>query len=306
MNKIYQFYALSEEKDPQNFRYIGVTSKSIKQRFSGHKYCAMHQNKRNCPVHKWMYSVYNNGGNIIYTKIAECPESIWKDTEKSLIAQYRKTYNLLNIDEGGLGVITKEKRNTSGIQRSANAHKKSIVLFNLKGDLIDICESLKEAQEKYKLNRTSIGNVLHGRSKTCGGYYIITYELFNSPNFNIKDYINNSNNSREKHKAVYQFTLEGELVKCFKSKREANINNNFNSGAIYRAIKNKTAYKDYYWSYEPTIDITNFNSIYKYKYNNKLYKTQKELGDDLNLASCTISAHIINKIPINGIFIEIL
>lgn len=172
--------------------------------------------------------------------------------------------------------------------------------------MIAICKSLKEATEKYKLNRTSIGNVLHGRSKTCGGYYIITYEEFKNPKFNIKDFINNSNNSREKHKVIYQFTLQGDLVQGFKSKREANLTNNFNQGAIFRAIKNKTPYKNYYWSYNSVINISDYKSIYKYKYNNKLYKTQTELGKTLNLSSCTISAHIVNNIPINGMYIEVL
>lgn len=306
MEKIYQFYALSEESAPQDFRYIGVTSKNINQRFSGHKYCANHCNKRSLPVHKWMYSVYKNGGNVIYTKIAECPESDWEKTEKFLIAKYKTLHNLLNIDEGGRGVVTKEKRLTSGIQRSINAHKKSIVLFNLKGELVDICDSVKAVHEKYKLNRTSIGNVLHGRSKTCGGYYIVTYKEFNEPDFNIKNVINNSNNSRKKHRAIYQFTLQGNLVQCFKSKRAANLISNFNKEAIFRAIKNKTAYKNYYWSYNSIINIEDYKSIYKYQYDNKLYKTQTELGKTLNLASCTISAHIVNSIPINGMYIKIL
>lgn len=306
MEKLYQFYALSEESTPQNFRYIGVTSKEINQRFAGHKYCAMHETKRNCPVHKWMYSVYKKGGNIIYTKIAECSENNWEETEKKLISKYKESNDLLNIDDGGRGVITKEKRNISGIQRSIQAHNKSIVLFNLKGDLVDICNSLKEACEKYKLNRTSIGNVLHGRSKTCGGYYIVSYKQFNDPNFDIKSFINNSNNSRKKQKVIYQFDLQGNLLQCFKSKREANLTNNLDQGALYRSIKNKTIYKNSYWSYDSSININEFKSLYKYKYNNKLYKSQKDIGKDLNLAKCTISAHVVNKIPINGMLIETL
>ena len=87
MEKLYQFYALSEESTPQNFRYIGVTSKEINQRFAGHKDCAMHETKSSCPVHKWMYSVYKKGGNIIYTKIAECSGDKWEETEKKLNEQ---------------------------------------------------------------------------------------------------------------------------------------------------------------------------------------------------------------------------
>lgn len=33
-SKIYRFYTLSEENDPTNIRYVGVTTKNISERFS--------------------------------------------------------------------------------------------------------------------------------------------------------------------------------------------------------------------------------------------------------------------------------
>lgn len=306
MSKIYQFYALSEENTPQTFRYIGVTSTSLSQRFSGHKYCATHAAKRNCPVHKWMYSVYQKGGNIIYTKLTECLEDEWEITEKTLIKQYNKDHLLLNVDEGGRGVITKEKRNISGIERSIKAHEKTIVLIDPKGETFEICNSVKEASEKFNLNKTSIGNVLHGRSITCGGYYITTYSEFCADNFNIQDFINEKNNSKAKFKAIYQFDLSGNLINCFKSKRLLSKENHFSPNAILKAINNKTVYKDCYWSYASKIDQNEFKSPYKYKYDGILYKTQASLGKVLNLSACTISAHVVQHIPINGKLIEIL
>lgn len=80
----------------------------------------------------------------------------------------------------------------------------------------------------------------------------------------------------------------------------------FDQGATLRAIRNKSIYKNCYWSYNSTINISEFKSEFKYKFNNKLYRTQKELGTELNLAKCTIGAHINNNTPINGKFIEIL
>lgn len=168
-----------------------------------------------------MYSVYKKGGNIISTKIAECGEDDWEKMEQDLISQYSLTHKLLNVDKGGAGVITKEKRNISGIQRSAEAHKKAIVLLDTKGILVDICDSVNTASKKYKLSRTSIGNVLSGRSKTCGGYYIILQDTYKSPDFNVKEFIDNINNSKRKQKTIYQFNLSGELINSFKSKRNA-------------------------------------------------------------------------------------
>lgn len=63
-----------------------------------------------------MYSVYNKGGKIIPIKIAECSESEWENKEKALIKEYKeKGYRLLNIDEGGKGSITLEKRSKDSI-----------------------------------------------------------------------------------------------------------------------------------------------------------------------------------------------
>ena len=71
-NKIYHFYVLKSDLDPEQIRYVGVTSTTINKRFSQHKYCATHPEKCGLPVHKWMSSVYKKGGKIIIEKIDEC------------------------------------------------------------------------------------------------------------------------------------------------------------------------------------------------------------------------------------------
>lgn len=65
MERIYNFYVLSASSDIENVRYVGVTTKTVQQRFYGHKYCANNEQKRGLPVHKWMYSHYQKGETII-------------------------------------------------------------------------------------------------------------------------------------------------------------------------------------------------------------------------------------------------
>ena len=110
--QIYRFYVLSASNDPDNYRYLGVTSRqTVKQRFYGHKYCAMHDNKRILPVHKWMYKHYQNNEEILVKEIHTCDKEIWKNEEKRLIKEYRDAgYDLLNIQEGGDGVVSKDMR----------------------------------------------------------------------------------------------------------------------------------------------------------------------------------------------------
>lgn len=71
-----------------------------------------------------MYSVYEKGGKINIEKIDECSELEWEEREQFLIQKYKDLgHKLLNIDNGGKGVITKEKRSIDSITRSVEAHK---------------------------------------------------------------------------------------------------------------------------------------------------------------------------------------
>lgn len=72
MQKLYYFYTLSSSANSSNIRYVGVTTCKLSQRLSGHKYCALHKDKRSTPVHKWMFSEYTLGNTIIITRIDTC------------------------------------------------------------------------------------------------------------------------------------------------------------------------------------------------------------------------------------------
>lgn len=253
-----------------------------------------------------MSSVYKNGGTVIWTKIDECNESEWENKEIYLINTYKQKFNLLNLDNGGKGVITEEKRSKSSIQRSSEGHYKKIVLLNKLGEVVDICESIKEACEKYQLSKTAIGNVLSGRSKTTKGYYILLYEIFSQADFNTKNYIQEINDSKSSVKLVYRFSLKGDLLDCYNSLSEASRQLNFDKDGISRAIKKKTIYKENYWSNNYIINITEFEKLFKYSYNGKLFKTQKEIAEYLELKECTINNAIRLSNPLKGHLIEIL
>ena len=298
--KMYQFYALSASDSPQEYRYVGVTSKSINIRFSQHKYCAKHPEKCGLPVHKWMASIYKKGGTILCTKIDECTEAEWENREIYLIDEYKKKYNLLNLDKGGKGVITSEKRSKSSLQRNAEGHYKKIVLFDKLGKNIHICNSVKEACETYNIPKTAVGNVLSGRSKTSKGYYIVTYEDYMSPEFNINKYIQNKTDSTKINKLVYRYDLNGNFLECFNSQQEIKRKYGFDDGAIRRAIKNKTIYKESYWTNTNTINIIDFEKEYKYLYNNIKFRTLHEIAEYVNLKDCTISNALRENRPIKG------
>ncbi len=97
----------------------------------------MHPEKRGLPVHKWMWSKYEKGLDIVVKEIDSCDEKDWEEKEKYWISRYKEGGNLLNISDGGKGVIPKDSRTLSSIERSAKAHEKAITLLNKNGDIIE-------------------------------------------------------------------------------------------------------------------------------------------------------------------------
>lgn len=74
-----------------------------------------------------MYSEIQSGYEIKIKQIDQCLESEWEDRERYWISYYKKLgFKLLNVSPGGKGVVTKEMRELSSIQRSVNAHKRPI------------------------------------------------------------------------------------------------------------------------------------------------------------------------------------
>lgn len=300
MEKIYHFYVLSASDSPQRVRYVGTTTRSVQERLYQHRYCAKNSTKRKLPVHKWMYSKYELGLDILVTEIDSCLEEELEEKEQYWINKYSELDDLMNIDKGGKGVITKEKRNKDGLERSSEAHYKKIVLFNKEEELVEICESCKYAVKKYNLNRTSIGNVLSGRTKTVNNYYIVSFDTYSDPKFNISKHIQSLNDSNTTVKLIYKYSLDWKLLKVYLNQQEVATLENYDRSSISRAIKNKKIYKDCYWTNTKTIDFNTYEKLYKYEYNSKKFKTQKELAEYLGYEPCTISTAIRNKKMLKG------
>lgn len=247
--KKFIIYKLTSSEFPEEIRYIGVTTQTLQKRFYHHKYCTKNQSKRNLPVHKWMWSVYNKGFDVIITQIDECLENLWEEKEQFYIKSFKfGGHLLLNIDKGGNGVITKEKREIDGIKRSIDSHKVAVVALYKDGNLFKEFSSQKEAAEDLNIkSKSAINNVLQGRSKTCAGYIWVTKENYLNNNYSL-DIFN-------KHKKIsfYQFNLEGDLLKEFNSKKE--LLGKSNSSALDKALSNQTIYRNSYWSYNNKINI---------------------------------------------------
>ena len=300
-NKKFQFYVLSSSEDPENVRYVGVTTKKINERFSQHKYCAMHPEKRGLPVHKWMYSKYKQGGTILFTKIDECTYDCWEEREQYWIKYYKDLgYNLLNISKGGAGVITKKMRSKSSVQRSIEGHEVPVIALSKDGVFFKRFESSIKAAEYFNVSYTSITNVLNGWSKSSCGYLWIREKDYNPQN----NYKYSSNSGKNKIQ-VYEFSLTGTLIKIWDKINDFQNIKGYSTNGVRAAIRDKREYHGSYFIFENHIDITTYKSSYKFYIKDnpiKYFKSQRELAKFLNISESSLSVYLKkhNTINING------
>lgn len=285
--QMYHFYVLSASSDPDNYRYLGVTSRTVKQRFYGHKYCAMHENKRVLPVHKWMYKHYQSGDDILVKEIHTCDKTMWKTEEKRLIKEYKDAgYKLLNLQEGGEGIVTKDMRNDNGINRSIEAHKKAIVAIDPNTlELRYTFNSIKEATAFFNKNsKSSISNALNQNNnsknytKSCGYYWLYKEDYDNNGIISI----NTNVIPKKNQQYIYQFDLNGNLINSFWNIREMECKKVISFHGLKNAISKKHEYRGYFWSYNDNINLSEYKSnLENYKFeeidssNNSVRKYKK-------------------------------
>lgn len=137
--------------------------------------------------------------------------------------------------------------------------KKEIAQYTLSGEFIRTWSSITEASETLGL--TSINNNILGKSKYCGDFQ---WRLYTGDESNIPPV-------EKREKAVYQFDLQGNLLKVWKSASEASKefkNPKSAKEAIYHVCIGKTiqAY-GYYWSYTNKFELRpnkNCSAVAKY------------------------------------------
>ena len=304
----YYFYTLTADNDPENIRYVGVTTRTLEQRLSGHRYNAKHDNKRSQPVHKWMWSKMKEGVNISINWLDECEEDMWESREKYWVQYYKdQGFKLLNVSEGGVGVITKEMRNASRIQRSIDAHKKAVCCLHPETkELIAVYDSVSEATKAMGFkSRSAIGNALKGKKTIMsGGYYWVYKSDYDAGTYTLREidpYVHVTT------PMVYRFDLNGQLIDSYhgvQAAAKAGGALSGNASALKIALTNKSIYSDCYWSFDNVIDISEFENPYKYveiDSNNMeicKYKTQSEIKEKYNMSD----SHVCVKIKEGSLF----
>lgn len=169
---------------------------------------------------------------------------IYEDSEEGMKQAYAKEAEIVNID----WVKSPNNYNLTvgGRFTVYNNLKKEIAQYTIDGKFIRTWESISEAERC--LNLTSISNSLNGVSKYCGNFQ---WRIFNGNTSDIESV-------QAKEKTIYQFDLQGNLIKVWKSISEAAkcFSNPIASKAnISNALNQRTGQAlGYYWSFKNKFD----------------------------------------------------
>lgn len=88
-----------KEPDTLRIRYVGITTKTLKQRLRKHLDNALYT-KHNLHLCNWILKYYKNNQLPVIEEIEECVINVWQEREKYWISQFK---DLLNSTEGGEG-----------------------------------------------------------------------------------------------------------------------------------------------------------------------------------------------------------
>ena len=206
-------------------------------------------------VQKYGYENFKRETLFIFPDTKEGEELAYKKEAEIVTIDFVKRIDTYNLSVGG--------------KMPQYEHSRKIAQYTLEGKFIRVWDSIKEAEES--LNLTSIIGNLKGKTKYCGNFQ---WRYYDGSNDDISPV-------SRKEKSVYQFDLQGNLVKCWKSITEA---------AIWNVCNNKSnqAY-GYFWSYKNKfIPKVNNHLAPVAKYNDdgifiESYSSIKEAADSNNI-----------------------
>jgi len=247
-----KIYQLSSSRNPENVRYIGKTSNSIKCRLQKHL-----SNLKGDTTYKgnWIRKEISDGFHIIIKSIYIVLENEnWQDVEIKLISEYKKKgYKLTNLTPGGEGMHGKDNPfyNKSHTEESkqklriSQPSRKEVIQYNKTGKIINKYDSIAQASKECKIPISSISNVckIKKKYKTAGGYVW----RFKGDSFSL-EYENPAKNLRKK---VDQYNKKGELIATYNSVSKACDITSIPSGNISRCCnKNLKTAGGYVWRFE--------------------------------------------------------
>lgn len=184
------------------------------------------------------------GSNIEIIILDEVEDNEWIFWEKHYISLFKSWgYILKNKNDGGGGTTRGTFQKSIKLKKSKSI---PILQYDLQGNFIKEWESAKQVANELNLTNSSlVTSVLKGKSPTAYG----SIWRYKTENYSSK--INSPTYWENNLIPVLQYDLQGNLVKEWRSGKEASLYLKINKQSICNALKNraKSAY-GYVWKYK--------------------------------------------------------
>lgn len=215
--------------DINDKKYIGLTTQTLSERWKQHKICANNiklNEKRPLYWAMHKYGIEHFQINVIEDNISQ---NILEEREKYWIKYYNSYFNGYNGTIGGDG------KNTPRI----------IEQYDLNGKLINIFEDSQSACNTLNIcNSVLRGGCTH-RYKTVKG----TILKYQDEDISVQELIDLANSINYKQTNVYQYNLDGTLIKIWNNAKEL-INSGLVSSNLWKKIDGPKPYNGYVWRRE--------------------------------------------------------
>lgn len=197
--------------------YIGITSKSTKQRWGANGKGYQKGTYFRNAIDKYGWDSFEH--KVLYKNLSR-EDAIFK--EKYLIKLFQSNNKIYgyNSTSGGDGVenLSEESREKISIGES----RRQIAQFDLNGKLLNIYRNPHKAKDYFKDNGIKISdkNIMmccskyYGR-KTQGGFIWMYYDDFLKNGINLSDYKRD-----KKVKRIHQYDIKGNFIREYESARE--------------------------------------------------------------------------------------
>ena len=243
-------------------RYVGITKRTLRQRFSGHM--SDIYNRPNLNKHKtaWFKKLLSGGKIPRIEQIAQFDtEQEMKQFEMNYIAKYKDKYKLINQTNGGDWLGFHVYNRESILKKKTT---QPIVQYNILGEKIAEYEMTEDAIRELSLQTKSASHITScckGKRRHAFGYI---WRYKNDP---LGD-ISNINPKSLYFNKLVQYDLNGNRIAEYDSYQKAAraINDHSKGGNIASAIQNNGVCKGYKFQVEPIYCYFSqelFDKVYK-------------------------------------------
>lgn len=250
----YIVYALAPVSDPEDIRYVGQTTQTLRRRLIDHK-----DGKNGPYTFNWIKKVCSSGDDVTIIEL-ERHQEFKPEREKYWIKKYRELgYRLTNLTEGGEGApggqrsrrkkptpfmtATSEQRaewmKTSSETKRRDRHKKNlkkVYLIDEKGNILKEFKNGYESAEEMKLNEKSIRTNCHRHVKGIDST-LFGFRFTHDPNIKFKTKEERQKSHKRTYKSLICADLQQNKIFKFKSRLEAATTLGIERTSVYNSLK---------------------------------------------------------------------